>query len=171
MCWIIIGLTSVLIDMTPSLLFSPSFPFLSITSPRIEELKPVPSPLLLPGADVMILAVFIFLFIHCYTIVYFLKYVFIASREKERERYILLETSNMRENHRLAASCMPSTGDWTGNPNMCPDQEANQWPPGSWVCLNHWTTLAELHHRLLSIYYVKVLWLWLGNTFSPYFTI
>ena len=57
----------------------------------------------------------------------FFKILFILEREegreKERERNI-----DVWENHRLAASRTPPTGDLARKPGMCPDWELNWWP-------------------------------------------
>lgn len=40
----------------------------------------------------------------------------------------------------MAASCTAPTEDWASSPGICPDQESNGWPLGSWADappLNH----------------------------------
>ena len=54
----------------------------------------------------------------------FKKIWFIYFRERGREQ------ERVGGEHRSVASRMPPTGDLTCNPDMCPDQESNQWPFG-----------------------------------------
>ena len=46
------------------------------------------------------------------------------------------ETSMMRENHRLATSCMPHTEEGAHNRGLCLDQESNCYLPGHVLALN-----------------------------------
>ena len=50
------------------------------------------------------------------------------------------------------ASCMPPTGDLAHNPDMCPDQEFNQWPFG----LQSGAQSTEPHQpRLITFIWIK----------------
>ena len=78
----------------------------------------------------------------------------------ERERNI-----DVREKHRLVASCRLLTQDWTHNLGMCPDQKSSLQPfgvwddgPASWAAQARGTTwlfISWLHplHRALNTYY------------------
>ena len=65
-------------------------------------------------------------------------------REREREREREKETSMWKRNINRLPPVWAPTGDWTWNPGMCPDQESNLWPFGSWGnAPSNWATVAR----------------------------
>ena len=58
-------------------------------------------------------------------VINYLFFLFIDSREKDRERNI-----DVREEHWPVASCTLPNWDQTQNPGMGPDWESNLWPVG-----------------------------------------
>ena len=71
--------------------------------------------------------------------VFFKDFLFIF-REKGREG------ERNGEKHWLVAPRRPPTGDPSSNPNMCPDQELNQWPLWSMgQCPTYWATPVRAH--------------------------
>ena len=63
---------------------------------------------------------------------------------------------NVREKHRLVASCTPPTRDLACNPGMCPNRESNQQPFCSQATLNPLSHTSQDNKQFKTIKHVTL---------------